>query len=174
MEPDLSAAAALPLHGESVTHLDATLAAAFEYLDDFRKLSAHMEEPSAMMMGSKMTIETDAAGGRAVGSHVRMAGKVCGITLALDEVVMERDPPRRKAWQTIDAKLLVIGPYRLGFELSPQGEGTGLRVFIDYALPARAPARWLGHLFAASYARWCTGRMAAGAARHFNGGRRPA
>jgi hypothetical protein len=167
MGPDFPAAVALPFHHESVALLDAPLAAAFEYLDDFRKLSAHMEEPSAMMMGSKMAIETDAAGGRVAGSHVRMQGTMLGMTLVLDEVVTEREPPLRKAWQTVNARLLVIGPYRLGFELAPEGERTSLRVFIDYALPARTPARWLGRLLAGSYARWCTGRMAADAAQRF-------
>lgn len=82
-------------------------------------------------------------GGRALGSKVRMQGRVLGMTLCLDEVVTERQPPLRKAWQTVDAKLLVIGQYRLGFEISPNGNRSALRVFIDYDLPAKRPARWL-------------------------------
>jgi hypothetical protein len=45
-----------------------------------------------------------------------------------------------------------------------------LRVFIDYALPAGTFGRWLGRLFGASYARWCTGTMAADAAASFEMG----
>jgi hypothetical protein len=91
---------------------------AFEYLDDFKKLSAHMEEPSAMMMGARMEVSTHEGGGHAVGSHVRMSGKVMGISLSLEEIVVEREPPTRKAWETVDARLLVIGQYRRRFTLA--------------------------------------------------------
>jgi hypothetical protein len=125
------------------------------------------EKSSAMTMGSKMIITTDALGGRAVGSRVRMDGKILGMTLSLEEVVTERQPPFRKAWQTVDAKLLVIGQYRLGFALSPSGHHSRLRVFIDYDLPRQGLARWLGKLLGKTYAHWCTERMANDAAAHF-------
>jgi uncharacterized membrane protein len=157
-----------PLHHEIAVTLNAPPEAAFDYLDDFKKLSAHMEKPSAAMIGSKMTITTDALGGRVVGSRVRMDGRVLGILLSLEEVVTERQPPVRKAWQTLDAKLLVIGQYRLGFALSPGDHGALLRVFIDYELPHRGFAHWLGRLFGKSYARWCTSQMANDAIAHFN------
>ena len=156
-----------PLHYESTALLNAPAEVAFVFLDDFRKLSAHMEKPSAMMMGSRMTISSDAQAGRAVGSKVRMDGELMGLKLSLEEVVTERRPPLRKAWQTIDAKLLVIGQYRLGFDISPNGNRSALRVFIDYGLPRSWPARWLGRLFGKRYARWCTERMANDASRHF-------
>ena len=59
----------------------------------------------------------------------------------------------------------MIGPYRLGFELTPHGNTSKLRVFIDYDLAEKN--RWLGRLFGKMYARWCTGRMATDAAKHF-------
>ena len=167
-EPGMTAASVFPLHFESAVTLNAPTETAFAYLDDFKKLSAHMEKSSAMMMGSKMTIITDALDGRAPGSRVRMNGQVLGMTLSLAEVVTEREPPFRKAWQTIDAKLLVIGQYRLGFALSPSGDRSMLRVFIDYDLPHHGLARWLGKLFGKTYARWCTEQMADDAAAHFN------
>ena len=40
-----------------------------------------------------------------------------------------------------------------GFEITPAGNGSWLRVFIDYTLPERAPTRWLGRLFGRYYAR---------------------
>ena len=102
------------------------------------------------------------------GFVVRLAGRVFGVELLVDEIVTERDPPRRKVWETTGApKLLAIGHYRMGFELSPQGNGSMLRVFIEYALPEMAPARWLGRLFGKRYARWCTQRMVDDAVRHF-------
>jgi hypothetical protein len=115
-----------------------------------------------------MTITTDALDGRAVGSRVRMDGRMLGMALSLEEVVTERQPPFRKAWNTLDAKLLVIGQYRLGFVVSPSGNRSLLRVFIDYELPRQGLARWLGKLFGKTYARWCTERMANDAASHFS------
>jgi len=55
----------------------------------------------------------------------------------------------------------------MGFELSPQGKGSMLRVFIEYALPEKAPARWLGFLFSRYYASWCTQQMVGDAVKHF-------
>src|SRR6185503_6430544 len=106
------------------------------------------------------TTEFDEGRGQRLGSRIRLAGRVFGIELSVEEVVTERDPPLRKVWETIGTpRLLVIGHYRMGFELVAQGTGSTLRVFIYYALPERAPARWLGRLLGRRYARWCTQRM---------------
>lgn len=155
------------LHHETNVTLDATPDVAFAYLDDFSKLSAHMAKRSLMMMGSSMRIATDELEGRAIGSKVRMEGRMLGMSLSLKEVVTVREPPLRKAWETIDTDLLVIGPYRLGFELAPTEHRTRLRVFIDYDLPRSGPARLLGRLLGKVYARWCTERMARDASHNF-------
>ena len=96
-----------------------------------------------------------------------MHGRMLGISLSLEEVVTEWQPPFAKAWQTVDAKLLVIGQHRLGFALSPNGNRSLLRVFIDYELPQQGLARWLGRLLAKTYARWCTEQMVNDAAARF-------
>lgn len=147
--------------------VDAPPDVAFAYLDDFTHLSAHMARRSAMMIGSKMRITTDSLEGRAVGSKVYMTGRVLGISLSLEEVVTEPQPSVRKAWETLNANLLVIGQYRLGFELSPNAQVSRLRVFIDYDLPRKGLVRWLGQVLGKAYARWCTERMAKDASRHF-------
>lgn len=61
----------------------------------------------------------------------------------------------------------VVGPYRMGFELTSRGGSTRLRVFIDYALPETMTGRWLGRLFGKYCARWCTRRMVNDAVAHF-------
>lgn len=115
-----------------------------------------------------MTIDLDDGRGQKVGSRIRLAGKVFGIELSVAEVVTERNPPHRKVWETTGSpRLLVIGHYRMGFELSPRGENSMLRVFIEYELPAGPAARWLGRLFGDSYASWCTRRMVDDAVKHF-------
>lgn len=156
------------LHYERTAALNTSLETAFDYLDDFQKLAAHMEQSSGMMMGSAMTISTDEHRGRAVGAKVRMTGKVLGITLGLEEVVTERQPPFRKVWETVSTNLLVIGQYRLGFVLSPTGAGSMLRVSIDYELPTTGLSRWLGRWLGNRYARWCVDRMIDDATAHLS------
>lgn len=142
----------------------------FEHLDDHTRLSAHMSKRSWKMGWGKMAVESDAAKGREVGSHIRLAGRVFGLWLELEEVVTERTPPHRKVWQTVGVpRLLVIGRYEMGFELTPVGDRTALRVFIAYSLPRRGFERLLGSMFAASYAAWCTRKMVDDAAERFEG-----
>jgi hypothetical protein len=90
-----------------------------------------------------MEVVLDEGRGQKVGSKIRLVGRVFGIELSVDEAVTERNPPYRKVWETTGSpKLLVIGPYRMGFDLSTNENGLMLQVFIDYALPERAPARF--------------------------------
>ena len=158
----------LPIHFESCVALRAPADAVFAYVDDPNHLSGHMSQSSWMMAGSRMAIELDAADGHAVGSTIRLSGRVLGIHLSVEEVVTERAPPLRKVWETIGTpNLVVIGPYGMGFEITPQGDSSQLRVFIDYAFPDAWPARWLGRVLGNVYARWCTQRMANDAAKYF-------
>jgi polyketide cyclase/dehydrase/lipid transport protein len=155
-------------HYETSAMVEAPAERVFAHVDDHARLSSHMSEPSWKMGGGRMAVELDADRGRKVGSRIRLAGRVFGIGLSVEEVVTERDPPRRKAWETTGSpRLLVIGHYRMGFELSPRGSDSALRVFIEYALPAQAPARWLGRLFGSYYARWCTQRMVDDTVQYF-------
>jgi hypothetical protein len=140
----------------------------FAYIDDHTRLSSHMSKSSWKMGGGRMRVELDEGLGKKVGSRIRLAGRVFGIALSVEETVTERDPPRRKVWETTGSpKLLVIGQYRMGFELLPNVEHTNLHVFIEYALPVKAPARWPGLLLAGGYARWCTRQMVDDAVKHF-------
>ena len=149
-----------PLHNESSALVSASREQIFAYLDDHKRLTLHMSQRSWRMGWSSMRTIFDAFAGQEIGSHIRMSGRILGLKLSLNEVVTEREPPARKVWETIGApRLLVIGPYRMGFELTSQGNGSLLRVFIEYALPSSWPEHWLGWLFGGYYARWCTQRM---------------
>lgn len=141
----------------------------FERLDDQTRLGAHMAKRSMMMMGGRMTYAFDAAKGRAVGSVIRMGGSFLGLSLDVEEVVTERDPPRRKVWETRGTpRMIVIAHYRMGFEIAPLAAGRSrLRVFIDYTRPTTLAGALLAPLFAPVYARWCVKRMADDAAAHF-------
>jgi hypothetical protein len=158
----------LPLRYESSGFVQSPMDQVFAHLDDHTRLSSHMSERSWKTGGGRMETEIDEGRGQTVGSRIRLSGRVFGVELEVEEIVVERNPPRRKVWETTGApKLLVIGHYRMGFELSPQGSGSMLRVFIDYALPDRGPARWLGRVFGRYYARWCTQQMVDDAVKRF-------
>ena len=115
-----------------------------------------------------MEIELDSGRGQNVGLLIRLAGKVFGLRLSLEEVVTERNPPHRKVWETTGTpNLLVIGHYRMGFEIGSQDIASLLRVYIDYSLPHGVLTRWLGYLFGPLYARWCTRRLVKDTVKHF-------
>jgi hypothetical protein len=154
-------------HAEARVVVDSAPPALFAHLDEGRRLGGHMERPSAMMLGGSMRYAFDAAQGQAVGSVISMTGNVLWLHLALDEIVTER-AATRKVWETRgDPRLLIVGAYRMGFEISPKGERSDLRVFIDFDPPQRGVSRILGLLFGGLYARWCVESMARDAARHF-------
>lgn len=149
-----------PLHAETRASLQAPMEAVFAHLDDPLRLAAHMTKRSWMMAGSRMSVETDSGRGRAVGSTIRLYGRVLGVRLELEEAITERRPPFRKVWETTkEPRLLVIGAYRMGFEITTEVGGCAVRVFLDYAKPRAGVSRWLAALFGGAYARWCTRRM---------------
>ena len=159
----------LPWRHTSEGVVPASVDRVFAHLDDQVRLASHMERPSWGLGGGQMHVEFDAARGRAVGARIAMTGRAFGIELALEEVVTERQPPVHKAWETRGTpRLLVIGAYRMEFDLEPMAGGSKLRVAIDYALPDSGFGRVLGRLFAPAYARWCTKRMVDDAVGYFS------
>jgi hypothetical protein len=150
-----------PLHHRHEVDLEAGAERVFAYVDDHRRLAGHMEKRSLMMAGATMRVEADALQGQAVGSVIRVTGRVLGMRMLVEEVVTDRVPPLRKTWETRgEPRLLVIGSYRMGFTISRQEFRSRLAVFIDYQLPRRGLPLILGMLFGRSYAAWCTRRMA--------------
>jgi hypothetical protein len=165
----LSVPGLLPYHYEDSAFVNASSPVLFDYVDDHERLSSHMSESSWMMGHGRMKVEVDGADARQVGSEIRLSGRVLGTDLFVAERVIVREPPLRKAWETAAVpRLLVIGHYRMGFEIAPCQNGSVLRIFIDYALPAASGARLLGRLFGGFYARWCTRQMVRGVAHHFS------
>lgn len=153
-------------HAESTVWIDAPPQRVFERLDDQRVLSAHMARGSWMTLGSKFRIELDEGMGRRVGSVMKLGGRIAGIPLSLAERVTLHEPGQRKAWETLgDPQLLVIGAYRMGFEVQALGQGSRLRVWIDYRLPGGWLQRMPGWLLGPLYARWCVRKMTGDARR---------
>lgn len=125
-----------------------------------------MDGSSAMLAGGSMQLELDERGSRELGAHVVMRGRVLGIELFLDEVVVERTLDASKTWQTVVQRLLGIGAYRLGFLLTRlERARSRLTVWIDYGLPRQRV--WLGRLPGRIYAAWCVRQILRGAAVRF-------
>jgi hypothetical protein len=156
-------------HRDFSVELTSSADAVFDYLDDQTRLGVHMEKPSMMMLGGSMRYDFDAARGMAKGSVIKMTGSFLGIRLFVEEVVVERRRPDFKMWETRGTpRLLIIGAYRMGFEIAGSGDICRLRVFIDYNPPLSRLARIMAWVLAPVYARWCVNRMAKDAERHFS------
>jgi len=147
-------------HREAEGVIPVSNAVLFAYLDKHSQLSGHMTQRSWMMGGGQMDIVTDEGAFQKVGSRLRLAGRAFGLKVVLDEAVTVHKPPLMKVWETIGSpRLLVIGGYKMGFEIIPEQASSRLRVFIDYDLPQTIIGRFLGYLFAALYASWCVNSM---------------
>jgi hypothetical protein len=156
------------LHDESVIGIKASSGDVFAHLDNHSRLAGHMSKSSWMMLGSRMDMQVDSGKGQSVGSIITLDGRVLGLSLNVQEAITKRTPPATKVWEAVGKpQLLVIGAYRMGFEISPEGSGSTLRVFIDYDLPDSGVGLLLGPLLGSVYARWCTNQMAQDAKRHF-------
>lgn len=148
-------------HEEATREVSASPAVVFEHIDRPELLSAHMARKSWQMGGASMSIETDAQGGRAPGSHIWLRGRMLGIRLNVECVVVKRIPPALKEWETVGTpRLLVIGPYRMSVRIDPHNGGSTVKIAIDYALPNRPWERIIASAFGAMYARWCVQQMA--------------
>jgi hypothetical protein len=156
----------LLLHEEATAKVGVEAARLFDALDNHARLSSHMTRPSWRMGGATMQITTDEGQGRAVGSVITLRGQVLGIRLRVDEVVTTHERPTLKVWETIGTpRLLVVGAYRMRFDIEPRGSASLLRVSIDYDRPQHGVSRLIGWACGRMYARWCTRQMVADAMR---------
>ena len=158
----------LNLHEEACIQITGAADQLFALLDDPTRLTEHMSKRSWRMGWGRLETTLDDGRGRSVGSHIRVHGRVLAILLHLDEVITQRDPPRLKEWETVgEPRLLVIGSYRMRFEVAPKHGYSELRVSIDYDLPRTGAGTLLGRIFGRTYAKWCTRRMVQDAQRMF-------
>jgi hypothetical protein len=148
----------MPYHEQASVRLAASSDAVFAFIDDPVRLSGHMRKRSLLMGGNRMNVETDALKGRAPGSRTRLSGRLFGLELEVQTEVVERNPPRTKAWRSVgEPRLLVIGPYAMSVTIEPLSGGCGATVAIDYELPGRRLL--FAMALARVYARWCVRRM---------------
>ena len=86
----------LSLRYESTGFVQSPADQVFAHIDDHTRLSSHMGEPSWRMGGGRLETLIDEGRGQKVGSRIRLSGRVFGVELSVEEIVVERDPPRRK------------------------------------------------------------------------------
>ena len=141
----------------------------FAFLDAYENIAAHMDRPNWAMLDGTMTSSVDKLAGKETGSVIRIAGKVLGVSISLAEKVVERVPPRCKHWETIGTpRLIVMGAYRMGFDIEPASDGCRVTVAIDYDVPEGLWASLLGRLFAPAYTRWCVERIVEAVTHEFS------
>ena len=74
-------------HREGAVLIAGTPDEVFAFVDDHSRFASHMSQSSWMMGGGRMLVDVDGAKGRAVGSHIRLSGKVFGVRLRAVRVV---------------------------------------------------------------------------------------
>ncbi|HLE49454.1 MAG TPA: SRPBCC family protein [Patescibacteria group bacterium] len=155
-------------HYEESVLVSATPDEIFNFADNHKNFSAHMNKSSWMMGGGSMETEMDEGKGQKLGSHIKLHGKVFGFNLFLDEAITKYSPPNHKEWKTVgNINLLVVDHYKLGFEIKPEKENSLLKVYIDYNLPKPFFTKLLGLLLGSIYAKWCVKQMIKGVDEHF-------
>lgn len=155
-------------HYEESIQIMASSKEIFDFADEHKNFSSHMNKSSLMLGGGSMITEFDDGGGKTLNSHITMRGKAFGIPLYLDEVITIHEPPFSKEWRTVgNIKLIVIGHYILGFEIIPLNEVSKFRVFIDYDYPESLIGKILCFLLGGAYAKWCVRNMISGVSKHF-------
>lgn len=154
-------------HYEDNVTLPASPEEVFAFLDDHTHFSSHMNKSSWMMGGSNMQTKIDSGHFKEIGSHIQMSGKIFGFEVFLDQVLISREMPYLKIWETVGTpKLVVIDHYRMTAKIEPKENGAVLHVSIDYNLPTKNI--WLGKLFGGYYAKWCVEQMIKGSQSHFD------
>lgn len=75
----------------------------FDYLDDQASLGSHMQNPSMMMLGGRMSYEFDEAKGRAVGSVIKMRD-ILGLVLSVEKRSSSGNHPDARFGRRVDAR----------------------------------------------------------------------
>ena len=129
-------------------------------MDDFSKAGMHMSESSMMMMGSKLKLEQLSPNATGIGATYRWHGKMMGMTIDFTEIVTKWQPVKHKEWETTgEAKIIIMSWYRMGFEITPDGNGANAKLFISYRSPQKWYYKVLSFLFSKWYCNWCLNNM---------------
>ena len=128
----------------------------FEYMDNLGNTGMHMMESSAMMMGSKLYLEQISEKATGLQSKFHWYGKMMGLKMDFTVVVTKWTPPKEKEWETIgEAKMIILGWYKMRLLLSPSREGTLTELSISYTYPQNVFGKILAFFLSRWYGNWC-------------------
>lgn len=146
-------------------HIPAPVEDVFAYIDDHSHFYSHVIKFSRAV-GGRMELQFDEGHGKTVGSHIRLFGKLFGKNLSLEEVVIKRDPPYIKTWETVGIpKFLIVGQYRMNVTIEPKGDGSLLTVSLDYNTPPNSGL--VKKLLSRVYGKLCAKEMVKGTRNYF-------
>jgi hypothetical protein len=132
----------------------------FSFMDDYSKTGMHMTESSTMMMGSKLQLEQLSPNATGIGATYRWFGKMMGMTIDFTQTVSKWVQGVEKEWKTNgDVKIIIMGWYRMFWNLKPVEGGTLATIGIDYSAPREWYFKVLSFLFGGMYSRWCLNSM---------------
>ena len=132
----------------------------FAYMDNLGNTGMHMTQSSTMMMGSKLELEQLSENTTGVDSKFRWHGKMMGFTMDFTVVVTKWVKDKEKVWETIgQAKMIILGWYRMRLLITPEGQNTKAELSITYTKPKNILFRVIAFFLAPWYANWCLNSM---------------
>lgn len=136
----------------------------FDYLDDLGIAGMHMNQSSAMMLGSRLQLAYLTKQHRGLGTKYRWTGKMMGMKMDFTVVVSKWVEAVEKVWETTgNAKLLIYSWFRMHLLVYPSGDATQAELSITYEKPEGVLAKIVSFLFADWYCSWCLKKMLAAA-----------
>jgi uncharacterized membrane protein len=138
--------------------IDAPADAVFGFLDDHRKLAAHMARRSWRLGFGRLTLDMRVGADRT--PVLAWRGRIFALPVEVDERVVERRAPTSKRWRTIGTpRMWVLAHYAVAFTVEPRPWGSRVHLEIEYCLPPAGLPWLLGRLLGTTYARWCLDQM---------------
>jgi len=120
----------------------------------------HMTKSSAMMMGSKLSLEYLTRNHSGLNSKYRWTGVMMGMKMDFTVEVTKWVEGVEKIWETIgEAKMIIYSWYRMHLWVYPVGNTTQAELSITYERPKGWFAKFISFLFADWYCNWCLKNM---------------
>lgn len=136
-------------------------------MDNLGNTGMHMMENSSMMMGSKLHLEQLSENATGLNSKFRWFGKMMGIKMDFTVAVTEWIKAKEKVWETIgEARMIILGWYRMRLVLTMQGQATNAELTITYTQPKKFFLKLIAWLLAPLYANWCLNSMLEDSKKH--------
>ena len=140
--------------------INASTDAVFEALNDLGITGMHMSKSSAMMIGSRLTLEYLTDHHRGLGTKYRWSGTMLWLKMDFMVEVTKWSRGREKTWETIgESKMIIYSWYRIRLSIKPNVGGSEAELSISYEKTHNRLARIISLLLADWYCNWCLKHM---------------